>query len=215
MDRIFSSISRLLEKATFSRVFSVGLLILFAISGYIGYKQADVLGSFFFAKGAPPPFISIPIESEQAVAIFMRKHKEVVYLTVFTFKFESNTRLPIYSSFNSDELKKIIIDRLNAGDGALPIFIKNDTSNNNQMISIVTGENACDPFTAGGTARVWPDLASKLTMSCRVPVPPVFGNQIRGYIVAHVTQRLTTYELEVLKLDLVLLAASIHEHTKK
>lgn len=213
MEKFLSSLVTILEKATFKRVLAVGLLVAFCLIGYIGYNQAPALGAFLFTTpvSGNKPFIHIPPESEQLIEIFMKKHKEVVYLTVLTFQFEKNTRLPIYRSFNSDELKKIVFERLNGGDGALPMFIKNDPSNNTQIIALITGETHCDPFTGGGLARVWPDLASKLTLSCRVPIPPVFGNNIPGYMVAHVTKKLSDYEVEVLKLDLILLSKNIND----
>ena len=212
MEKFLASIVPILEKATFRRVLAVGLLIMFGLAGYIGYKQAPALGSILFvsSKAGDKPFLQIPPESEQLISIFMKKHTKVVYLTVLTFQFEKNTRLPIYRAFNSDELKKIIYDRLAAGDGALPMFIRNDPSNNAQVIALITGETSCDPFTGGGLARVWPDLATKLTMSCRVPIPPVFGGNIPGYMVVHVTKKLSEYEVEVLKLDLILLSKNIH-----
>jgi len=212
MDKILSSVARVLEKATFGRVLAVGLLILFGVLGYIGYSQSTNIGQIVFNKDDINQFVNLPPISQQAVELFMKKHKSVVYLTVLTFKFEKNIRLPIYRSFNSNELKSIIYTRLDGGDGALPIFIKNDQSNNNQMISIITGEITCDPFTGGGLARVWPDLEKRLTMSCRVPIPPSFGDLIQGYMVAHVAQPLTPYEVEVLKLDLILLAKTLHSN---
>ena len=213
MESILKLVAPILEKATFKRVLAVGLLIMFSVIGYIGYKQASSIGDFLFTPSISgnKPFVKLTPESEQLVAIFMKKHTEVVYLTVLTFQFEKNTRLPIYRAFNSDELKEIIYKKLNGGDGALPIFLKTDSSNNAQMISIITGETICDPFTGGGLSRVWPDLADKLTLSCRVPIPPVFGNNIPGYMVAHVTKKLSPYELEVLKLDMILLSKNIND----
>lgn len=217
MEKILAAIAPILEKATFRRVLAVGLLILFSLIGYIGYKYAPAIGSLLFtpSKSGNRPLTQIPPESEQAINIFMKKHKDVGYLTVLIFQFEKNTRLPIYISFNSEELKKIIYDRLNGGDGALPIFINNDYSNNEQIISIIMGETRCSPFTGGGVARVWPDLANRITLSCRVPIPPVFGNNIPGYMVVHVTKKLNDYEVEVLKLDLILLSKTIYEINNK
>jgi hypothetical protein len=217
MEKFLAAFTPILEKATFKRVLSVGLLILFGLVGYIGYQQSSALGKILFTTHSEgnKPFTFIPPESQQGIDIFMRKHKEVVYLTVLTFQFEKNTRLPIHRSFNSDELRKIITERLNGGDGALPIFIKNDTSNNSQIIAIISGETNCDPFTGGGLARVWPDLSTKLTMSCRVPIPPVFGNNIPGYMVVHITKKLSEYEIEVLKLDLILLSKAINDNNNR
>lgn len=213
MEKIFELIGPILEKATFKRVLSFGLLIAFGLAGYIGFKHASPLGEVLL--GSVSYEHRLPTEltpaAEQKVAIFMKKHKEVIYLTVLQFQFEKNTRLPIHRSFNNDNLKKLIYERLNGGDGALPMFIKDDISNNTQVISILTGETRCDPFTGGGLARVWPDLANQLTLSCRVPMPPVFGESIRGYIVVHITRELSSFETEVLKLDLAILSKEIED----
>jgi len=214
METFLKLIKGILDKATFKRVMSVGLLVVILLSGYIVYLQSADISRAIFGSGKVPPFTTIPIVSETAIGVFMKKHKEVAYLTVLTFQFEKNTRLPIYRAFNNDEIKKIIYEKLNGGDGALPIFLKDDQSNNNQIIAIIGGQTFCEPFTGGGLSRVWPDLVSKFHTSCRTPLPPVFGSALRGYIVAHINGKtLTPYEIDVLKLDLILLSKTINDQT--
>jgi hypothetical protein len=213
METFLTTLSTLLKYATFKRVLTIGLLIIFLLAGYIGYRQAPAIANLFTSNGSRP-FVFIPTESEAVIGVFMKKHTEVAYLAVVTFKFEKNTRLPIYRTFNDEEIKKFIYERLNGGDGAIPIFIKNDESNNNQIISIISGETNCAPFSAGGLSRSIPESIPKFHTSCRAPLPPVFGDGIRGYVVAHVNGKmLSTYEIEVLKLDLILLSKLLNEQT--
>ena len=211
MGDLIKAISSIFEHLTFKRVLLFSILSGFILTGFIVYQQSATIINNILVHQKYKELKSLSPESQQMVTTFMKKHTEVVYITVLTYIFEKNTRLPIYRAFNSDELKKIVYDRLNGGDGALPIFIDGDTPNNNQMISMITGEYICSPYDGGGLARVWPDLVNKIHTSCRVPIPPVFGNGIRGYIVVHINQKITNYENEVLKLDLLILAKTIHE----
>jgi hypothetical protein len=155
-------------------------------------------------------------KSLASVRGFMAKyHSNAVYLTVLRFDFQKNSRVPFHREFNDDDVKKVVMDRLAGGDGALPLFIQDDTSNNNQMIHIIQGDNDCSDWTAGGLARVWPDLKTTFTFSCRVPIPPTFGGT-RGYIVVHFKgPRPRDYEMETIKLDLMKSAIIIDEANKK
>jgi hypothetical protein len=75
---------------------------------------------------------------------------------------------------------------------------------------MIEGEYRCDPFDGGGLARVWPDLIPRFTMSCRVSIPPSFDGGLRGYIVVHFNKPLSTYELDAIRIDLLLLAKTIY-----
>ena len=133
------------------------------------------------------------------------------YMTILRLEHAKNTRVPIYRAYNDDDVRVVVTKRLNGGDGALPMFIKDDVSNNNQMITIIQGEMVCDPFDAGGLSRVWPDLTTRFTRSCRVPIPPGFGG-VRGYIVVHFKgPPMRSYEWDAMKIDLMDLAVKIHK----
>lgn len=216
MEKFLKSLSDLLKVTTLRRVVLVIFLLLASLAMYMVYANTENISSYIFSKDDyPPELTTITPQSEALIKSFMSKHNgTVIYLTVLRFDFPRNTRTPIYRSFNSDELKKLVYDRLKGGDGALPIFIKNDKTNNDQIITLVHGEVACDPFTGGGLARVWPDLESKLKISCRIPIPPIFGS-VRGYIVIHIIREMTPYELEAMKIDLKNLVIKIHEDNKK
>lgn len=174
-----------------------------------------VANGFWFkdqhAPRAVVPFSTLTSANEDAVAAFMYKWKSSAsYMTVLRFDYSRNTRVPIHRFFNDEEMRTILMDRLNGGDGALPIFITNDNSNNNQMITIIQGEMTCGPFVDGGLSRVWPDLAKTFTVSCRVPIPPGFGGAI-GYIVVHFKQpELRPYEFEAMKIDLMGLSIALN-----
>lgn len=215
METFFGLIVSLLEKLSLKRVALFGLLVAFLVGGYFLYFYTPVIGDRVLSNISSRELRVITPAAEKAIDAFMTKHSNTaVYLTVLKFNFHTNTRTPIYRSFNNDDVKKIIFERLKGGDGSLPLFIRDDVSNNDQMISIIQGETVCDPFSAGGLARVWPDLSNRFEMSCRVPVPPAFGGGVRGYIVVHSSRMLKSYELETFRLDLKLLATQVNNTAK-
>lgn len=170
-------------------------LSLLLLAGGIGWS----IGHEFPSNKIP---LAMTYQMELDADAFMRKYQtSAAYLTILKLDHTRNTRTPIYRAFNRKDVKEAVTTRLNGGDGALPMFIKDDNSNNNQLITIMQGELTCDPFSAGGLSRVWPDLIKRFTISCRVPIPPVPG-QVRGYIVVHLDETPRPYEMETIKRDL-------------
>jgi hypothetical protein len=186
----------------------IALVLISVVSGIVA-------NTYWFADQHKPSakasFSALSSPGEDAAAAFMYKWRtSAAYMTVLRFDYAKNSRVPIYRFFNDEEMRKIVLGRLNGGDGALPIFITNDNSNNNQMITIIQGEMTCGPFVDGGLSRVWPDLAKTFTVSCRVPIPPGYGGAI-GYIVVHFKQpELRAYEFEAMKIDLMGLAIALN-----
>lgn len=211
MEKILLLISSIFEKISIKKVLTFGLFIIFLLSGWIGYLYAPTAINESAMLIGSKELKELTKESKQSADAFMKKHKSsALYMTVLRFEFSKNTRMPIYRNFNNADIEKLIMDRLNGGDGALPIFVKGDHSNNDQMISIMQSEYRCDPFSGGGLARVWPDLVPRFTISCRVPIPPAFNSGTRGYIVVHFNKELTQYEMDAIRIDLLLLAKTIH-----
>jgi hypothetical protein len=212
MDKIFTAFASVLTKLTLKRVLLFGLLVLVSIAGYVAYTGVDKIAARLLPSVVGPlPFMSLSEESQLAAHAFMKKYNGTAsYFTALRLDHPKNTRVPIFRIFNDDDVRVIVMQRLKGGDGALPMFIKDDISNNNQMITIVQGEMVCDPFDAGGLSRVWPDLTTKLTRSCRVPIPPGFGG-VRGYIVVHFKgPPMRPYEWDAMRIDLMNLAVKIH-----
>lgn len=215
MEKFFTLLISLMEKITLARVLQLGLLVIILLFGYIGYSYTPFMAESYAEKSHNKSLKALTKADEEAISVFMKKYKSsVIYLTVLRFDFPKNTRIPIYRSFNNDEVRQIIIGRLNGGDGALPIFIDNDKTNNDQIIRLIQGEMICSPFNDGGLSRVWPDLAKKFAVSCRMPIPPAFGVGVTGYIVVHLATEMRPYEYEAMKLDLRVLAKLIHNNIK-
>jgi len=212
MDRIIDAIAKILVKLSLKRVLLFALLSGTCVLSYLTYTSQASITEYVFAK-KEKPFTAIGDRSKLAALAFMKKYQSTAaYLTVLKLEHRKNTRTPVYRAFNDDELRDEIMKRLNGGSGALPMYIKGDESNNTQMISLVQGEQICDPFMAGGLSRVWPDLKNKFVASCRVPFPQGFGN-IQGYIVVHFRgQPMRPYEWDAMRIDLLDLAHTIEKN---
>lgn len=176
--------------------------------------MAAVVGWFARDSVVPPPTALPPItmtyRTEIEADFFMKKYPSAAYLTVLKFDFQKNTRTPIYRSFNRPEIKEYIMTHLKGGDGSLPMFLHDDVTNNENMITILEGESVCEPFDKAGLSRVWPELSKKFTISCRVPVPPIPG-VARGYIVVHFDKELRPFDQDTVKRDLIELAKKIQQ----
>lgn len=215
MDKFFTLLISLLEKITLTRVLQVGLLIIFLLIGYIGYSYTPLMAESFSEKSHTKSLKILTKDDEIEVLSFMKKYKNyVVFLNILKFDFPRNTRISVYRAFNNDEIKQIVDSKLNEGNINFPIFFENDKTNNDQVINLIKGEMICSPFKDGGISRIWPDLNTKLLISCLMPIPPAFGVGVSGYIVVHLSSDMRPFEYEAMKLDLRLLAKYIHTNIK-
>jgi hypothetical protein len=217
MNKMFQVLMKVLDKVSAKHLGLAVLLVAIPSLGYIAattdFKAPRSVTRIEVA--GEPALRMTPKTIELAEAFMAKYHGSAVYMTILQFEFQKNTRTPFYRNFNDKVTEDIVMGRLKGGSGALPIFIENDGSNNNQMIKIIQGEYFCEPFNAGGLARVWPDLNTVFTVSCRVPIPPGFGSS-RGYIVLHFKEpKLRDYEMDAVKVDLMNLANMIDKTSTK
>jgi hypothetical protein len=216
MEKILESLAKFIGQLTAKRVALLAVVVSIGLGGYAGYVNISQTGEpqLLTSQELNPVAINITGESTKAINDFMRKYPNAAYLTVLKLDFSHNIRTPIHRAFNDKELEKIIFSRLKGGDGSLPIFLRDDAKNNNQMITIIQGGLVCSPFKDGGLARVWPDLSERLTISCRVTVPPAYS-LARGYIVVHLTSEMRPYEFQTLQDDLIHLAQLLYDIDRK
>lgn len=212
MDTLISSIATFINKLTIQKVLIFGLLVSILLIGWFGYVSAPYLLQSTEKRILANQLMSLTPDSKQLIDNFMKKYKtSAQYAAVLRFEFSKNTRVPVYRKFNSTDIERLIVDRLNGADGALPIFIKGDHHNNDQMIHIMQSEFRCDPYNEGGISRMWPDLAPRFATSCRAPIPPSFNSGTKGYIVVHFSRPLSQYEFDSIRIDMLILAKSINE----
>jgi hypothetical protein len=212
MEKLLENLAKFIGQLTVKRVALLAVVVAIALGGYAGYLNISQTNTpqLLATQEMMPVAIDITGESTKAIDGFMRKYPNAAYLTVLKMDFSHNIRTPIHRSFNDKELETIIYTRLKGGDGSLPIFLRDDAKNNNQMITIIQGGLVCSPFKDGGLARVWPDLAERLTISCRVTIPPAYS-LARGYVVVHLTSEMRPYEYQVLQDDLIFLAQTLYD----
>jgi hypothetical protein len=213
MDKVIQAFSKLISQLTWMRIAMLATVVALGIGGYGGYayiKELQTQPQLLGGSSLAPAAVDITDESRRLVAEFMNRYPNVAYLTVLKMDFGHNLRTPILRHFNDKKLEEFVYKKLDGGDGSLPIFLRDDAKNNNQMITIIQGGIICDDFKNGGLARVWPELVGQLAVSCRITIPPAFS-LIRGYIVVHLTEQPRAYELEKLQLDLADLAQRLYD----
>jgi hypothetical protein len=111
-----------------------------------------------------------------------------------------NMRIPIYRFIKDDDVQRIVDEAKERGaTGIQPLFTEN-LSNNKQMLAIMSGEFNCGPVTEEGVLITFPKLKDKIVATCRVPLPPAFG-QATGWIAIHLRKWPPTAGLDQLKFD--------------
>ena len=115
---------------------------------------------------------------------FMKKHPEVLMLSLLDANPLSNQRIVVYRAFNSAQLEAEVLSQTlkvpTAGDG--PLFT-NDPENNKQVLAILNGEFYCSPPT-GILLTAFPEQGKLVKQQCRVPLPPSFG-KATGWMTLH------------------------------
>lgn len=66
---------------------------------------------------------------------------------------------------------------------------------------MLNNEFKCVPSAETHYVRFFPDLASKYPVTCRIAVPPFFG-EFAGYITAILTRKPTSAEYDSLKIEM-------------
>jgi hypothetical protein len=213
MENLLSHFSLFLDKLTLRKVVLLALTTLILVVGYISYAHSKIISDKLFGSKitAIKNISNVSPESKELIDLFMKKYRtKLLYLEVHRLEFKQNLRIPIYMKFNDRNLESLVYERLSGNEGTLPIFISDDTSSNNQMISVIQGEMSCDKFSNSGLSRNWPDLKSILVTTCSLGLPPAFGPDGIGYMSIHTSLPLSSFQLQSITIDFKLLSEQIY-----
>lgn len=211
MDKLIGLLAPILSSLTFVRVLLFGLLLSFTLTAWFAYQNSDQIATHYLSPGFADggTLTALSDASIHELEKMLRKYPNLIeFAVVIRFDFSTNSRIPIARAFNNESMRREIEG---SQLGIIPIFITSDLENNNQMISLIQGEFSCSTADSGGVMHLWPGIASKLSMSCRVPIPPAFGaGGSRGYIALHLKAVPDKFQLEAIKLDMMTLAMFIY-----
>lgn len=214
MEKILTALSGLIKAVTIQRVtLTVALLAAMLALSVVYEGRGHIVESVFINKQSAGHEIleDLSPSSKEAINAFMNKHPEVALLSVVAIDLKRNQRVVVMRRFNDRALERNILAAEATKDyDNLPVFMTDDVSNNNQMISLINGEYSCAATDKGGLAMTFPEKTKDLTISCRAPIPPAWSVGTVGYVSAHLHKEEDRASMDRLKLDLMTLALYLY-----
>lgn len=188
-EKLLSHVDDILHAVTLKRVLltlllSFGLLMVYAMYEnrqriYSGILNDPVIGDYKLEHPTN--------RGKQALDDFVRRDKNIMLLTLIDADPLNNLRIPVYRSYGSEEVKRLIEssgDSRAAGSG--PLF-NTDPKNNEQILALMNGEMTCSPVNEGMFARMFDGVDRLVKYSCRVPLPPAF-KKATGWFSIHLRE---------------------------
>jgi hypothetical protein len=137
---------------------------------------------------------------QRIIADFARKHPEIALITLIDADPVRNLRLIVYRHFSNDEVKRLVEAAEASGTSGQGPLITSDEKNNRQVLAILSGEFYCTPVGEGAFGQIFREAATKVTYSCRAPLPPAFGKST-GWFSIHITKWPVDHGFDTLKFD--------------
>lgn len=223
MEKIIAAVGHVLDKVNFQRVVLLFVLVLMGVTTLSFYENRERIYHKVFKPGvlSTEGLHTVSLETKEQIDKLLSVHQEIDVLTVLKFDFSQGKRVPIYRGFNNPEIARRVGERLEASNpkgpiyGTVPIFT-DDRDSNMEIVAILNGEFLCTVSGKGGIYTAFPELAGRIKMSCRIPIPPAINyGAPRGYIAVHFKESQSPEQLALITKELLSLAMFIYMNDVK
>ncbi|MEJ7929857.1 hypothetical protein WG922_07725 [Ramlibacter sp. AN1015] len=211
MDKYLDPILKLLKVLnTWKRIAMFAVILFLSIGGYVVFENRQTIYTQSIGRFdgvAVKQEITISDASKQAIDQFVALDNNVEVVQLVDVDLYKNARKVVYEAVTAVR-KGELLDEAQLTGQQVPLF-SSEVVQNSQMISLINGEFGCGAVKDTAFARKRPKFASTLHTSCRVPIPPLYG-RLTGYLIFHLRNEPSQYEIEALKLHAIQLAMKIY-----
>ena len=186
-DKIITGVKEILSVITITKaictVVVLGAVTLMYLAVMYPQKAAAIIQP---ASPKGVELVSLSKESVAAAEDFVKGNKHVQLMYVVAISQRQNRRTSIARFFNEVEAQKLIEahDKKFGRDPISPYMTEANVVQNTQMLTLQRGDTVCGPTNESGLLMAYPELADVFKSTCRIPIPPMFG-QLAGYIAVH------------------------------
>lgn len=165
-----------------------------------------------FVPDTSPPLVLTDDARYKIESMLSRKSQYVVSATVASVSVQLNKKTFIYRAFTDRDVESVVkLADQNEGYSA-PVFTNNEQTNR-QVLSLIRGEFSCSKIIpTGSDSRFGRFLGGRIQYTCRVPIPPSYGNLI-GFVVFHLSREPSEQELDELRLESYTISMHIYNDT--
>lgn len=210
-EKLLSFIEDIIDVLSFKRVGLVALLVVIGIILYSVYEnRAAILGQVTGPRVTPQDQIvtdwALSNPSKASLQALART-TDVSYVAIVEVDLKLNRRVVTYYYIDDPEIRPS--QNALTALGLPQVLFDYDAKNTAQMVSVLSNEFRCDPYTDTVLFRYAPELAEKLPTVCRIAIPPFVG-QFVGFISIATGKPMTRAELESIRLEMSRLAVEIY-----
>lgn len=201
-DKIIAFLEEMIDALTFRRVALLALLATITISLLAVFENRNAVFATIYKQAEEQTTISWVLSNEsknQMIALTAPEKNLVGIIILSDVDLKKNRRVPKFL---------YIKDRVDS-DNVIPSVAKllpqalfdYDPKNTEQMVAMLNNEFKCVSTSETHYVRFFPELVPKYPVSCRIAVPPFFG-EFAGYITTILTRKPTSSEYDSLKIEM-------------
>ena len=209
-EKIIAFLEEMIDVLTFRRVALLALLAIIVISLLAIFENRNAVFATVYKQTEQRTSVAWTIsnESKNQLMSLTAGEKNLVGVVILSdVDLKKNRRVPkflhVKDKTDSDLILPIVSKLLPQA------LFDYDSKNTEQMVAMLNNEFKCVPSPDTHYVRFFPELVVKYPVSCRVAVPPFFG-EYAGFITAILTRKPTEAELDALKIEMNRIAIEIY-----
>lgn len=212
-ERLFSLAAKILRIISLKNVFIWSCAALVVIFAYTVFENRTALVNFIVngPEGEAPATTStfnLSDTSRTRVKQLVDENDLVIAITILNADIRNNRRVPIHWYSDDSQVMTRLETLFSGRYGGIPLFTS-DEKNNENIVGVINGEFACNTYTDGGNAALFPGLENRFPFVCRTSLPPYYG-QFSGYVTVSLNRIPTQPELDAIKAETLNISTEIY-----
>ena len=211
LDRILALAEKIIRVISLKNIIIWTLAAFFTIAGYTIFENRnDILKTMSGTNISAPAsnFRVSPYVRERAKQ-FVDREDIVVGMVVLTADIRNNRRIPVFWYSDDAYVTKQLDSTFTGRFGGVPLFTSDDV-NNSSVVSAINAEFTCTTFEESGMSILFPSLAPRFPVVCKISVPPYYG-KFAGYIIVALNQQPKPSEIDYIKAESIDLSNEIYQ----
>lgn len=209
-DKIVAFLEDMIDTLTFKRVALLSLLAIISIALLTLFENRAATFSALYKTAESTTAIEWDLsdESKNQLQSLIPGTQGLIGVVILTdVDLKKNRRKTKYIHIVDQSLSTVILP---VASKLLPqALFDYDAKNTEQMVAMLNNEFLCVPSEDTVNARFFPTLTKNLPVTCRIAVPPFFG-EFAGYITVILTRKPKAGEYDAMKIEINRIAIELY-----
>lgn len=214
-EKIAAFLEDMIDTLTFRRVALLALLATLTITMLAVFENRSAIFAAIYKNTEPATMVKWDLSNDSRNQLIgLTKSDLVGSVSLVDVDLKKNRRITKFIHV-TDPVVSEAIGKTLASQLPQALF-DYDAKNTAQMVAMLNNEFKCVPTVDTLNARLFPTLVPKYPTTCRIAVPPFFG-EFAGYITVLLTREPTAMEYDGLKIEMnrIAIETYLRDITKK